>query len=175
MKLYVGNLPWKVRDNDLKKMFETYGTVEDAIVIQDKRTGRSKGFGFVTFSSEDDAKKALAEMAGKEVEGRALTVNEARPMEQRDERFPRRDSREEPKEAPMANPEEINEMVEDSIEESQTPEIVDENSDAEEDKGEEPIENVNEAMEDAESDKPAIEDATPAEESIEKEVDASEE
>ena len=81
-KLYVGNLPWKLRGKELRELFASYGEIEDATVILDKQTRRSKGFGFVTFVQDADADKAVAEMNGKEVEGRQLTVNEARPREE---------------------------------------------------------------------------------------------
>jgi RNA recognition motif-containing protein len=80
-KVYVGNLPWKVDDNGLKDIFSQYGDIEEAVVIREKYSRRSKGFGFVTFVNDADADKAISEMDGKEVEGRALKVNEARPME----------------------------------------------------------------------------------------------
>ena len=83
MKVYVGNLPFKVGDNELKEMFSTYGEVTEAVVIKDRYSGRSKGFGFVTFSDDAAGQKAIEEMNEKEVEGRALKVNEARPMEAR--------------------------------------------------------------------------------------------
>ncbi len=81
MKVYVGNLPWSVDDAKLKELFSSYGDVEEAIVIKNKFNNRSKGFGFVTFKNGEDAKKAITEMNKKEVEGRELTVNEARPMD----------------------------------------------------------------------------------------------
>lgn len=81
MKVYVGNLPWAVKDNDLKEMFSSYGEISEAVVISDKYSGRSKGFGFVTFANDEDAKKAIAEMNDKEVQGRQLKVNEAQPMD----------------------------------------------------------------------------------------------
>ncbi len=79
-KIYVGNLPFKVDDHELKKIFSQFGEVTEAKVITDKYTQRSKGFGFVTFANDEDAQSAVAEMNGKEIEGRALKVNEARPM-----------------------------------------------------------------------------------------------
>src|ERR1700758_3258805 len=78
-KLYVGNLSYGVTDSDLVKMFEPHGTVQSAQVIMDRDTGRSKGFGFVEMGSDQEAQAAIAALNGKEVEGRALTVNEARP------------------------------------------------------------------------------------------------
>src|ERR1700731_3433429 len=80
-KLYVGNLPYSVSDSDLQQMFEEHGTVQSAQIIMDRDTGRSKGFGFVEMGSDQEAQTAIAAMNGKEVEGRSLTVNEARPKE----------------------------------------------------------------------------------------------
>jgi len=87
MKLYIGNLPFSVDEEGLKKLFAAYNPEEVTLIIN-KFSNRSKGFGFVTIADEETAKKALAEMNDKEVEGRKLKVNEARPME---ERPPRRD------------------------------------------------------------------------------------
>lgn len=83
MKVYVGNLPFSVDRDKLNGLFESYGEVEEAVVISDKFSGRSKGFGFVTFKDDAAAQKAIEEMNDKEVEGRKLKVNEARPMEPR--------------------------------------------------------------------------------------------
>src|SRR5437588_7818959 len=80
-KLYVGNLTYGVTDGDLQQMFEAHGTVESAQVIMDRDTGRSKGFGFVEMGSDQEAQAAIQAMNGKEIEGRPLTVNEARPKE----------------------------------------------------------------------------------------------
>ena len=82
-KLYVGNLSYGVTDGDLQKMFEPHGTVESAQVIMDRDTNRSKGFGFVEMGSDQEAQAAIQAMNGKEVDGRALTVNEAKPKENR--------------------------------------------------------------------------------------------
>ena len=82
-KLYVGNLSYDVNDADLNQLFAQNGTVESATVIQDKMTGRSKGFGFVEMSSEQEAQAAIAALNGKEYSGRTLTVNEAKPREDR--------------------------------------------------------------------------------------------
>ena len=82
-KLYVGNLPWSANEQSLKDMFSPFGEITEAIVIMDRYTGRSKGFGFVTFANEADAEKAIAEMAEKEIEGRKIMVNVARPREER--------------------------------------------------------------------------------------------
>ena len=76
--LYVGGLPYSVTDESLEQLFSEYGTVESARVITDRETGRSRGFGFVNMGSPDEAQKAMEAMNGKEVEGRTLTVNEAR-------------------------------------------------------------------------------------------------
>jgi RNA recognition motif-containing protein len=78
-KLYVGNLAYGVGDGDLQQLFEAFGTVQSAQVIMDRDTGRSKGFGFVEMGSDQEAQAAITGLNGKEVEGRALTVNEARP------------------------------------------------------------------------------------------------
>src|SRR3954465_93189 len=78
-KLYVGNLAYGVSDSDLQQLFETHGTVQSAQVIMDRETGRSKGFGFVEMGSDQEAQAAITALNGKEVDGRALTVNEARP------------------------------------------------------------------------------------------------
>ena len=78
-KIYVGNLSFKMGYEELKKLFEPFGEIEESIVIVDKFTNISKGFGFVTFVNDADADKAVAEINNKEVEGRALKVNEARP------------------------------------------------------------------------------------------------
>ena len=92
MKVYVGNLPFSIDDDKLKELFSPHGEIEEATIIKDKFSGRSKGFGFVTFKDEASAKKAMAEMNEKEVEGRKLKVNEAKPIDpDRPRRPPRRD------------------------------------------------------------------------------------
>jgi RNA recognition motif-containing protein len=78
-RLYVGNLTYGTTDATLRQMFEAHGTVTSAQIIMDRDTGRSKGFGFVEMSSDAEAQAAIAGLNGKEVDGRALTVNEARP------------------------------------------------------------------------------------------------
>jgi RNA recognition motif-containing protein len=78
-KLYVGNLTYGVTDATLAQLFEAHGTVQSAQVIMDRDTGRSKGFGFVEMGSDAEAQAAIAALNGKEIEGRNLTVNEARP------------------------------------------------------------------------------------------------
>jgi RNA recognition motif-containing protein len=84
-KLFVGNLEWGVSDDDLKNTFAEFGDIEEAIVVKDKFSGRSKGFGFVTFAKDEDAEKAMKEMEGKELNGRVLSVNEARPPKPRED------------------------------------------------------------------------------------------
>ncbi len=90
MNIYVGNLSYGLNDNDLKDLFSEYGSVNSAKIIEDRDTGRSKGFGFVEMGSEEDGNKAIEGLNGHEIEGRSLTVNEARP---REERPPRRDNK----------------------------------------------------------------------------------
>lgn len=81
-KLYVGNLPYSVTSSTLEQLFGEHGTVQSAQVIMDRDSGRSKGFGFVEMGSDQEAQSAISAMNGKEVDGRALTVNEARPKEE---------------------------------------------------------------------------------------------
>ena len=78
-KLYVGNLAYGIADSDLERLFEPHGTVQSAQVIMDRDTGRSKGFGFVEMGADAEAQAAITALNGTEVEGRSLTVNEARP------------------------------------------------------------------------------------------------
>lgn len=109
-KIYVGNLPFSVTLDRLKEFFSPYGQVEDAIVMADKFTGRSRGFGFVTFANDSDADKALAEMNNKNVEGRELKVNEARPLEEKAKEEPKA---EQPAETAAEEPkEEVTENIE---------------------------------------------------------------
>ena len=82
-KLYVGNLSYETTDNDLQNMFSPHGMVQSAQVIMDRDTGRSKGFGFVEMNNGDEAQAAITALNGHENNGRALTVNEARPREDR--------------------------------------------------------------------------------------------
>ena len=82
-KLYVGGLSYNTTEATLRDTFAAIGTVTSATIIIDKMTNRSKGFGFVEMSSDEEATKAIAEINGKELDGRTLTVNEARPMEPR--------------------------------------------------------------------------------------------
>lgn len=83
-KLFVGSLDWGATEQDLQDLFSSYGAVEEAIVIKDKFSGRSKGFGFVTFTNDEDADKALEELNETELKGRKIVVNEARPPRPRD-------------------------------------------------------------------------------------------
>lgn len=89
-KLYVGNLPFSMTQEQLQKLFVSYSPSE-VTVITNKYSGKSKGFGFVTIEDDEQADKAISEMNGKEIEGRALTVNEARPFDPDKPRPPRRD------------------------------------------------------------------------------------
>ena len=82
-KLYVGNLPYSVDSSELERMFSAHGTVVSAQIISDRETGRSKGFGFVEMSTDDEAAAAISAMNGSDAGGRPLTVNEARPKEDR--------------------------------------------------------------------------------------------
>ena len=82
-KLYVGNLPYTVRDEDLQQAFGAFGNVNSAKVMMERDTGRSKGFGFVEMGNDSEAQQAIAGMNGQSLGGRSLVVNEARPMEAR--------------------------------------------------------------------------------------------
>ena len=82
-KLYVGNLSYNTSDSDLEQLFAAHGTVQSVQIIMDRDTGRSKGFGFVEMGSDAEAQAAIQALNGKEIEGRALTVNEAKPREER--------------------------------------------------------------------------------------------
>src|SRR5438045_8397381 len=83
MKLYVGNLAFQTTSQELQELFAQAGTVESAAVVEDRDTGRSRGFGFVEMSSKEEGAAAIAQFNGKEVNGRALNVNEAKPRENR--------------------------------------------------------------------------------------------
>ncbi|MEA2081424.1 MAG: RNA-binding protein [Elusimicrobiota bacterium] len=83
MNIYVGNLAWGMTDDDLKNSFEEFGEVTSAVIIKDKFTGRSRGFGFVEMSSEEAGEKAVAALNGKDLKGREVKVNKARPREDR--------------------------------------------------------------------------------------------
>ena len=80
-KLFIGNIEWSTTQEDLMNLFGEYGTVEEAVIITDKMSGRSKGFGFVTFAEDADADKAMEALNGHDLNGRALVVNEARKKE----------------------------------------------------------------------------------------------
>jgi len=82
-KIYVGNFSFHMTEQELRALFEPYGTVESASLVTDRDTGRSRGFGFVSMTNDDEAEKAMAALNGKDSGGRALTVNEARPQVQR--------------------------------------------------------------------------------------------
>lgn len=88
MKLYIGNLSFQTTEGALEEAFSQYGTVTDTLLIMDKMTQRSRGFGFVTMGSDDEGRAAIEGWNGKQLDGRTLTVNEARP---REDRPPRRD------------------------------------------------------------------------------------
>jgi RNA recognition motif-containing protein len=85
-KLFVGSLAWGTTDESLQEFFSSVGTVVSAKVITDRDSGRSKGFGFVEMSTDEEAAKAVAELNGKELDGRPINVNEARPQEPRENR-----------------------------------------------------------------------------------------
>ena len=84
-KLYVGGLPYSVTETQLEEIFAAHGTVESARVITDRMTGRSRGFGFVEMSSPEEAEEAMQKLNGTDLEGRSLTVNEAKPQQPRSE------------------------------------------------------------------------------------------
>lgn len=86
MNIYVGNLPYSVRDDDLQNMFASHGEVSSARVIMDRESGRSKGFGFVEMPNSDEAQAAIDALNDSDAEGRSLRVNEARPREDRPRR-----------------------------------------------------------------------------------------
>ncbi len=83
MNIYVGNLSYEVTEDDLKQMFEEYGSIVKAIIIKDRETGRSKGFGFVEMNEQEGGKKAIQELDGTSVKDRNIKVNEARPRKER--------------------------------------------------------------------------------------------
>ncbi|MCL4367152.1 RNA-binding protein [Patescibacteria group bacterium] len=87
-KLYIGNLPWSVNDAKLRELFGKYGSIATAVVILDRQTGRSRGFGFVEIEDDSQAQQAISEMNGADIEGRKLVVNEARPKEETSNRYP---------------------------------------------------------------------------------------
>ncbi len=83
MRIYVGNLSYTTTERSLREAFEQFGTVDTAVIITDRETGRSRGFGFIEMNDDEEAQAAIAALNGTEVDGRALTVNEARPRERR--------------------------------------------------------------------------------------------
>lgn len=85
-KMFVGNLSWNLTSDDLRQLFAEFGTVEDAVVLTDKFSGRSKGFGFVTMSTDEEAQAAIEALNEKEVDGRNIVVNVAQPPRPRDDR-----------------------------------------------------------------------------------------
>ena len=85
MNIYVGNLAYKMSEEELRSAFEAFGTVDSARFVIDRETGRSKGFGFVEMPNKEEAEKAIAELNGTELAGRTVTVNEARPREDADQ------------------------------------------------------------------------------------------
>jgi RNA recognition motif-containing protein len=82
-KIYVGNLSFSMTESELRSLFEPHGSIENATIATDRDTGRSRGFGFVSMPDDQEAEKAMAALNGKDLGGRALTVNEARPQTQR--------------------------------------------------------------------------------------------
>lgn len=86
-KLFIGNIDWGATEDDLRTLFSKYGELEEVVIVVDKFSNRSKGFGFVTFVNDDDAAKAMSELNGHELSGRELVVNEARPKQPRPERY----------------------------------------------------------------------------------------
>ncbi len=88
-KLFVAGIPWSITSDALKELFSQYGEIKEAVIITDRETSRSKGFGFVTFANDSDAQKAL-EMDGKQLEDRTLVVNIAKPREERNDSRNRR-------------------------------------------------------------------------------------
>lgn len=86
MKIYAGNLSYSASEDDLRAAFSEFGAVDSVDVIIDRNTGRSKGFGFVEMSNDDEAKAAIAGLNGKDLDGRAMNVNEARPKTDRSDR-----------------------------------------------------------------------------------------
>lgn len=90
MKIYVGNMPYSVTSEELETLFEAHGRVQDAQVITDRETGRSKGFGFIDMPDNAEADEAIKALNGTQLQGRQLTVNQARPRRDRDRDRPRR-------------------------------------------------------------------------------------
>jgi len=84
-KLYLGNIPYEMSGEDIKKEFSEYGEVSDVFIVKDRNTGRPRGFAFVTFTEGEEADKAVAAMNGKEIGGRKIVVSEAKPQPERDD------------------------------------------------------------------------------------------
>lgn len=93
MNLYVGNLPYRLTEDQLREAFEEFGEVASCAIIKDRQTGQSKGFGFVEMPNDSEAKAAIAGLNGRELQGRNINVNEARPREGGGDRRPPRDDR----------------------------------------------------------------------------------
>lgn len=93
MRIFVGNLSWDATDKDLMDAFASFGSVSEAIALKDRQTGKSKGYGFVTMDNDDEARSAIDSLNGKEFMGRPMTVNEARPKEDRPSNGGRREFR----------------------------------------------------------------------------------
>jgi len=87
LNIYVGNLAFRINENDLEELFNDYGTVTSAKIITDKFSGRSRGFGFVTMENSDEANKAIQELNGASFESRELVVNEAKPRKENNDRY----------------------------------------------------------------------------------------
>jgi RNA recognition motif-containing protein len=87
MNIYVGNLDFKVNENDLEEVFQEYGSVSSSKIITDKFSGKSRGFGFVTMENQEDANKAINELNGATLQNRTLVVNEARPRKENNNRY----------------------------------------------------------------------------------------
>ncbi|MBU1022761.1 RNA-binding protein [bacterium] len=92
MNIFVGNLSYSSTEETLQELFQEFGEIESAKIITDRETGRSRGFGFVEMNDDGQAQAAIAALDGKDLDGRALKVNEARPRRERSDRPPRRDS-----------------------------------------------------------------------------------
>ena len=105
-RIYVGNLPWSTIKAKLEELFSSFGKIEDALVIADKYTGRSRGFGFVTFENDADADKAIKEMDRKDVDGRNIIVKEAVPLREQQEEEKSEEKQKESKEKPEKKPKE---------------------------------------------------------------------
>ena len=124
-RIYVGNLPWSVDKAGFEELFSPFGEIEEALVISDKYTGRSRGFGFVTYKNDGDADKAIGEMNEKEVEGRRILVKEARPSREalekgqtEEEQKPKEEKQEPSEEEKEETPSEPEEKTEEDEKES---------------------------------------------------------